>query len=224
MLKAFREWQHRRRLKRYSAMKPQEVFGTIFTGNKWKGAESRSGKGSDLSQTRDLIETLPAFLREHGVRRFLDVPCGDFNWMQHADLSGIDYTGGDIVPGLIEANKRFARDDVRFMVLDLIEDEHPEADLVMVRDCLVHLSFAHARGAIENIRRSPVRWLLTTHFPEATENADIVTGQWRALNLERPPFSFPPPRATLVESLAPVEARPKTLALWSVADLPAMRS
>ena len=27
----------------------------------------------------------------------LDVPCGDFRWMAHVDLSGIIYIGGDII-------------------------------------------------------------------------------------------------------------------------------
>jgi hypothetical protein len=40
-------------------------------------------------------------LRQFEIHSLLDLPCGDFNWMQHVDLQGIKYTGGDIVEALV---------------------------------------------------------------------------------------------------------------------------
>ena len=41
--------------------------------------------------------------------------------------------------------------------------------------------------------RSGIPYLLTTTFPGAAANEEIVTGDWRVLNLEAPPFGLPPP-------------------------------
>ena len=99
----------------------------------------------------------------------------------------------------------------------------PSADLLLCRDCLVHLSFQDAGQALANIRRSTIGYLLTTTFPGEADNQDIVTGDWRPLNLERPPFSFPAPLDRIKEGCTEAGGRfgDKSLALWAVADLPA---
>ncbi len=109
----------------------------------------------------------------------------------------------------------------RFMVLDLTADALPPADLLLCRDCLVHLSHADIRRALENIARSRITCLLTTTFPGGATNEDIVTGDWRPLDLERPPFSFPPPLRLLEEGCTESDGRfaDKSLGLWRVADL-----
>lgn len=216
-------WRARMRERRYGRMTPSQVFARIYQSNRWNGRESVSGRGSDLDQTADVVAGVPALLREIGAASLLDVPCGDFNWMQHADLAGIRYTGGDIVPDLIERNRRrFRREGVSFAVIDLTADDLPDADVLMVRDCFVHLSYDLIGRALENVRRSNITWLLATTFPDAPENRDIVTGQWRRLNLERPPFRFPPPERRIVETYFPAghANHNKSPGLWRVADLP----
>ena len=67
--------------------------------------------------------------------------------MEHVDLSGIEYTGGDIVPSIVEENRRLhARESRRFVKLDLTRDVLPDADVLLCRDCLVHLSYANIRA------------------------------------------------------------------------------
>jgi hypothetical protein len=57
-----------------------------------------------------------------------------------------------------------------------------------------------------------VKYLLTTTFPEAPENRNITTGDFRELNLERAPFRFPRPIASIDDW---IEGHPvKALALW----------
>lgn len=58
-----------------------EFFSNVYQNNLWGSGQSRSGEGSELAWTGDLVEKLPALLRAHGVWRLLDVPCGDFHWM-----------------------------------------------------------------------------------------------------------------------------------------------
>lgn len=206
----------KRRKRRLLAQSPTEVFSGVYGGNKWGGKESRSGKGSDLDATRNLITAIPDMCRRYGVSSMLDVPCGDFNWMQHADLTGIRYRGADIVPDLIAANQlAYSTPNISFEVCDLIEGPVPQADLLHVRDCLVHLSEEHILSALRNIRASNATYLLSTTFPDVQENAKILTGEWRALNLQKPPFNFPEP----IDFIQELHAG-KRLALWKIADLP----
>src|SRR6185295_15560120 len=106
-----------------------------------------------------------------------------------------------IVAEMIERNRRtFGNAQREFHCLDITADKLPRADLVLCRDCLVHLSFKDVFRALENIRRSGARFLLTTTFSKREQNRDIETGNWRPLNLERAPFSMPPPQLIVDDS------------------------
>src|SRR4051812_29418167 len=101
----------------------QAFFERVFQENKWGSHESRSGWGSELRVAKNLVDKLPGALRQLGVSRLLDLPCGDFNWLKEADLSGIDYIGGDIVPQLVETNTAaYVSPSRKFLVLDQVED------------------------------------------------------------------------------------------------------
>lgn len=223
ILSQVREHFRRRKLARLS---PEAVFTDYFRRNKWRDPDSRSGKGSNLKATEELRRLLPPLLHDLGVRSMLDLPCGDFFWMAHVDLTGIDYTGGDIVPDMIAQNsQRHGRPGRKFQVIDLIRGPLPQADLVFVRDCLVHLSHEHVMQALANIRASGSTWLLTTVYPATPVNEDILTGQWRALDLTKAPFNLPAPERLIAEGAAEERGQgpDKHLGLWRVADLPAGR-
>lgn len=199
-----------------------EIFSSIHKKNSWKGKESVSGRGSDLHQTRNIIIALPGIFRDLKIRSLLDIPCGDFHWMSNVPMEGVDYTGADIVPGIIQQNSKAHSNTSRtFIVKNLIAEDLPAADLVFCRDCLVHLSFTDIQSAIRNLCRSGARYLLTTTFTERTENSNIVTGQWRPINLALPPFSFPPPLQVITEGCEEYgnEFADKSLALWTVESL-----
>lgn len=198
------------------------VFTGIYRQRAWTDAESVSGPGSNLAATARLREELPVLLGRLGVRRFLDLPCGDFHWLQHAALGDIHYIGADIVPALVEHNRRAYGSPAReFHVLNLITDPLPAADLLLSRDCLVHLSARDALAALRNIARSEIRHVLLTTFPAIRQNEDVYTGGWRPLNLTLPPFSLPLPETSLRENPAPLPGSlgDKLLGLWPMADL-----
>lgn len=199
-----------------------DTFQHIYQTNHWGGQKSVSGDGADLDQIAGIKEQLPALFRKLRIARLLDLPCGDFHWMQTLDLD-VDYIGGDIIPELISAHQaNFGNDRRNFRLLDLTKDDLPSADLILCRDCLVHLSFEDIFRAIRNLSRNPVTYLLTTTFSECEQNKDIVTGDWRILNLEKPPFNFPPPLLLMNEGCT--EGRgtyaDKCLGLWKISDLP----
>lgn len=202
-----------------SGLNAESVFTDFFRRNKWGGRQSVSGTGSDAQQTRVIVQALPPLLRRLGVRSLLDIPCGDFEWMSRVDLAGIDYTGADIVAPLIEANRRrHARPGVRFEVLDVTRDRLPPVDLVLCRDCLVHLPLAQAQQALANIAASGARYLLTTTFSGRPVNVDIEIGKWRTLNLQQPPFGLPPPLELINEHCTEKDGRfaDKSLGLWAL--------
>ena len=201
----------------------QERFARIHSTNLWSDPETRSGVGSSLDSTRALRAKLPAALKELDTRVLLDVPCGDFGWMQHVDLEGIGYLGGDIVPSIVAENqRRYASETRRFIHLDLTRDLLPDADVLLCRYCFVHLSYANIAAALANIRRSNLRFILMTSFPGRGDNRDVIDGDWRPLDFQAPPFSFPAPRLTIVEECEEENGAyaDKSLVAWSVADLP----
>jgi SAM-dependent methyltransferase len=189
----------------------------------WFDAESRSGTGSSLDATAQLRASLPPLLRRLNARCLLDVPCGDFNWMRHVDLSGIDYTGGDIVESMIEVNReRYATPSRRFVTVDITSGSLPDADVILCRDCLVHFSFANIMAAFRTMKASGARYLLTTTFPSRRDNKDIVDGDWRPLNLAESPFLLPAPQSVILEDCKEEGGAysDKALAVWRVSDLP----
>ena len=203
----------------------QERFARIYSTNLWSDPESKSGVGSRLDSTRVLRAELPMALRQLEARVLLDVPCGDFTWMEHVDLSGIEYIGGDIVPSIVEENRRlYARESVRFVELDLTKDVLPDADILLCRDALVHLSYANIRAVLANVARSNIRFVLMTSFPGRRDNYDVVDGDWRPLDFQAPPFSFPEPRLAIVENCEEEDGSyaDKSLLAWRVEDLPAL--
>jgi len=141
--------------------------------------------------------------------------------MQHVDMEGIQYMGSDIVPQIIESN-RSNFPELQFEVLDLTRDSLPEVDLIICRDCLVHLDYNAINDALKNIKRSNARYLLTTTFNKHTNNHDIVTGDWRPLNLEIAPFKWSHPLHLIDEKCTENdgECSDKMLALWKIEDLP----
>lgn len=199
---------------------PQEiVFAQIFLGGGWGEEASVSGRGSTLEHTTTIRTRLPELLRTFHIRTFLDLPCGDFHWVNHVDLGEVAYVGGDIVKDLAERNNRlYANNRRTFVHVDLIGDQLPPADMLMCRDCLPHLPTREIRRAIANIKRSGIRYLLTSTYPDCRVNEDIPMGKFRRVNLELKPFSFPPPLELLNDSDGVYTD--KSLGLWTVADLP----
>lgn len=205
----------------YFTRKPAErIFTEYYERNQWGDEESVSGSGSNLLETRTIQRDLPVLLRNYGIRSILDIPCGDFNWMREIDLGGIRYFGADIVGRLIDANNsRYGGRNKSFLRRSILTDGLPEADLAFVRDCLVHFSFADVFRALRNLSSSGSKFLLTTTFTGISRNRNIPTGDWRPLNLQKEPFSFPEPIAILREEHPMPEYKDKSLALWRMSDI-----
>jgi hypothetical protein len=198
----------------------EQVFAEIYEKDAWGNYESVSGSGSGLEQTAAVRAELPSLISSLGIRSMLDIPCGDFHWMNTLDLD-VDYTGGDIVAPLIERNKaKYESPKRHFARLDLTRDALPKVDLVFCRDCLPHLTNAEVRRAIAAITKSGSKYLLTTNFDEHTKNIEGATGMWRPINFELPPYSFGPPLRVIDERCPEEGYTDKRLSLWKISELP----
>jgi hypothetical protein len=196
------------------------IFETIYRENSWGGLESRSGNASGLATTARLRSQLPGLIEPLGVGSLLDVPCGDFFWMQHVPLD-MDYIGADIVPAIIESNiRQHAGPRRRFLVLDMVRDALPRTELILCRDVFVHFSFEEALLTLRNFKRTGATYLMTTTFVDWPRNHEATTGSWRPLNLRLPPFNLPEPIAIASERGSEEPYPDKSLGLWRLADIP----
>jgi len=198
-------------------MSHEAVFTRIYRGSEWLSDESRSGPGSELVRTEGLRHELPELLAELGVEVLLDAGCGDFRWMSEAELPVREYIGVEVVPELAaDLQRRYARPGRRFIQADITRDELPQADFVLCREVLVHFPDEDVERALAAFRRTGARWLLATTFTARETNEPIELGAWRTLNLEAPPFSFPPPERTLddIPTRNRELALDKRLGLW----------
>jgi hypothetical protein len=170
-------------------------FTKIYQKNFWGSDESRSGPGSTLGASKNVRATLPIIIKDYSINTIFDAPCGDFNWMQHVLKEvNVEYVGGDIVAPLIESlSQSYSTDKIKFKHVNLVKDAFPKADLMICRDCLFHLSFDDTKSVIKNFLKSEVPLLLTTSHvnKNSFSNMDILTGDWRLIDLFSAPYTFP---------------------------------
>jgi hypothetical protein len=196
----------------------EERFTWIYTSNYWRNEESASGAGSTLDYTKILREELPFLFSQYSIKKILDAPCGDFNWMRHLlQTVDVEYVGADIVSTLIdELNKKYKNGKVSFICVDLVKDALPKSDLMICRDCLFHLSYDDAKSVLKNFISSGTPYLLTTTHTKTDgfRNEDILTGDFRLIDLFSAPYDFPlNPLASIEDWIAPHPER--RMCLWS---------
>lgn len=205
-------------LQKMERARVEALFTAMYQENYWGSRESRSGNGSTEKATRKIRKVLPGIISQYHLTTMLDIPCGDFNWMQLVPMS-IQYTGADIVAEIVSTNRITYGD--KFKHLNLLYDELPCVDLIFCRDCLGHFSISDLKRAILNIIKSGSRYLFATTFPRKENNRTIRTGQWTPYNLQAKPIGFPNPILAVNENCQ--ECYPsftdKSMGLWLIADL-----
>lgn len=200
----------------------EQKFSYFYRNNIFEGKESISGEGSSLDQTIKIRKELTKLFSSLKIKSIIDAPCGDLNWIKHLELSEINYLGIDVVQDIITENRElFSNNNRSFICADLINYVPPKADLILCRDCLVHLSYTDIKKIIRNFKKSGSKYLLTTTFANHKENIDLNNAIWRTLNLEQKPFSFSKPLKLINEGCTEMNNQytDKSLGLWKLADL-----
>ncbi|WP_329581373.1 class I SAM-dependent methyltransferase [Kitasatospora sp. NBC_01250] len=174
----------------------EALFSETYRTNHWGSPESVSGPGSEMRQTEAARAALTSVLARYPIRTVTDAGCGDVNWIRHVD--GFDrldaYLGLDVVPDLVQLNQeRHGSERISFRQADLSRDDIPTADLVIARDCLVHLTHHEVLAFLDRVAASRSTYLLATTYVGEAENRDTTDTQWRPLNLQAAPFHLPEP-------------------------------
>jgi hypothetical protein len=135
----------------------------------------------------------------------VDVGCGDWALGRTLDWTGVDYTGIDIVPDLIESlNARYGSPSLRFVCLNLVSGQLPSADLCVIKDVLQHLSNASVKAFLPKLKEHFKAALVTNDIShtekggwrtfwkseEMEANQDIADGGYRPLRLTAAPFNL----------------------------------
>ena len=186
-------------------------FDAIYRERIWsrigQTSETESGAGSTLKASAVFRKEIERYLAGLPPGVFFDAPCGDFNVMGNVNLPpDWQYLGADIAPSLI-ADLRRKYPGRRFQECDITSDPFPDASVWLCRACLFHLSFADIRKALANFSRSNIALALITTHVGVEQNLDIVTGDYRPLDLTLPPINLPKPRTILkdVTSQTPIQ-------------------
>jgi SAM-dependent methyltransferase len=168
-----------------------DAFRHIYETDHWNGG---SGEGSAVDATDAYRRVLETVVASSDVRTIVDAGCGDWQFSRLVDWAGKRYTGVDIVPEVVAANRAaFALDAVDFVAADIRTDHLPAADLLVCKDVLQHWDVQSVQRFLDR-NRGRYRYALITndlasvHIAPEMLNADIPIGHWRTLDLERPPF------------------------------------
>lgn len=203
-LQAVRTKKKADRFKNYST---QEIFSEVYQKGLWGKSKDPSqlyysGSGShDENITSVYIEKVFEFLDGFcDVPDVVDLGCGDFSIGSKIRQYCNNYVACDIVPQLIEYNRKKHKDlNVDFRILNIITDPLPIAEVVFVRQVFQHLSNEQIQKLIPKLQASYRYLVLTEHLPKSkrfTPNLDKPAGPDTRLGynsgivLTAPPFDL----------------------------------
>jgi len=186
----------------------REIFTHVYQNKLWGVASPEdeslfySGPGSSDPQIVDpYVDAVKRFFSSFPTKKkAVDLGCGDFRVGSRIVDSFDSYTACDVVPELVQFNQRHWRHlAVEFLVVDLVKDEIPTGDVLILRQVLQHLSNDDISKFTQLIPRGFSYLLLTEHLPSEKNflaNGDIVSGTDIRLGggsgvvLTQPPFSM----------------------------------
>ncbi|HLL22573.1 MAG TPA: class I SAM-dependent methyltransferase [Kofleriaceae bacterium] len=183
------------RVVEHDTAKTRAAFDGLYARGLWgKTAEGRgtSGTGSTLSATLLYRTFLQQFLTDKRITSVVDAGCGDWEFSQTINWTGIEYRGFDIVPAVIERNiERFTAPNIQFFEADIVKTDLPRADLLISKHVLQHLPDVSVHEFLEQIDKYP-HVLLINGVHRTTlsaNNADIGPGGYRYLDITKAPFN-----------------------------------
>lgn len=180
-----------------SAPGTKEAFEAVYGSGRWGLADDRrgtSGPGSTMQATLHYRQFLQEFLKSANIKSVVDAGCGDWEFSQSIDWNGIDYKGYDIVPAVIEADKKkYQKPNVQFFVGNVVDDDLPPADLLICKHVLQHIPNADGKKFLA-VQVPKYRHSIIVNSVDmvtlSSENADIKPGDYRPLDITKPPFDM----------------------------------
>ena len=180
------------------------VFTSIFKSKHWAHGDlpdeyiSVSGHGSNINseQSNNLIYSLVEFIKKNNINSILDMPCGDFLWMNKLlkQIEIRNYLGLDIVEEIIDQNiKLYENEHIKFKSCDIVDFETSEDfDLVLMRDFFIHTNNEDIKRILMNIKKMNIKYFAFENY-SVSKNVDVVPGKHRKINLKLDPFNLMEP-------------------------------
>ena len=182
-----------------------------------------SGLGSSPDFAFPYVDFVKNFITTHGIRMTVDIGHGDWAMWRDYKFDDTSYIGFDVATGLSEKNQNVYGNSTRQFVQSTQDTIYPQADLLLIKDVFQHLSNSdiavvaaqfykyryviicndiHVLNFLEKLRFSIQFRTRLNAFrngnpvfkkPKPINNSDIVSGEFRTLDLEskfwRPAFS-----------------------------------
>jgi len=203
----------------------KKIFDTFY---KTKNVNSE-GNNKDLSDSvKNKIKNL---IKYKNIKSVIDLPCGKYLWDKETFGLLDSYHGGDIVGDLIVNNIENHKDkNTQFSVIDILEDNIPSGDLLIVRDLIGSYPLEYGESIIKKIVQSECKYLLSTtiynvldnDFYRTYDNKSVQIGEHYDVSLMSPPFNLPMPEMIIEEDTQVenyISGYRKVLALWKIEDL-----
>ncbi|WP_162815931.1 class I SAM-dependent methyltransferase [Microvirga aerophila] len=183
----------------------REIFSRTYEKKLWGWSGTRkyySGHGShEREVVTGYVNALEHFLVGlAGPKIIVDLGCGDFNVGSRLVHLASKYIACDIVDGLLKENRKlFKYDNLEFKELDLVNDEIPMSDVIIVRQVLQHLSNNDIHKFIDKIHHRCKYLIVTEHLPIRSDflpNIDKPSGPGFRVSFEsgviltEPPFNL----------------------------------
>lgn len=161
----------------FEGMSTRDVMGKIYK-EKWWGGKNidmiyYSGRGSHDKYIIDpYIKSVSSFIKDNDYVT-VDIGCGDFNISKNFYHFSKMYYACDIVSDLIEYNSnKFNDHRLHFKTIDLITDELPKGDVLILRQILQHLSNSNIMKIVPKLY-SYKYLILTEPIPKSKFKSNI---------------------------------------------------
>jgi SAM-dependent methyltransferase len=178
-----------------NAQKVSDEFSQIYKEGRWgknSAGEGTSGVGSVYANAVPYMQMLQDFLQKNHIQSVVDLGCGDWELFKHIPWGDIKYYGYDVVPEIIQKNKKHETKNIHFYCEDAIHTELPKADLLICKDVLEHLPNSFIEDFLKKTKDFKY-CLITNDVTYGTTqgwipNKDIMIGQLRWVELAKKPF------------------------------------
>jgi len=211
--------------KKTKDLNEQECWNELYLQEKDNVEDDKSIwlKNDDINKYSSWTEKhLNVLFDDLKIKSVIDVGCSDCIWQSKMQWDKVKYTGIDIVKEIIEDNK-IKYPHMNFKHSNLIEDECPRADMVIVRNVFLHTSLDSVKKMLSNIKKSGSKYLLASTDFTLEENQETSCIWAIRRNLEIEPFNLSHSVAYIPEILPSIK-KPKApnifLGLYFVDRIP----
>jgi len=137
-----------------------DIFAEIYRNRRWGRRGPASGEGSRRDAAVPFTHYLSGFLAGRPeVRKILDLGCGDLSQWPSEIFKNHLYTGIDLVPNVMKDQiSQLKTLDSNLLPGNFLELNLPAADLVIIKDVLIHLPFSDFQRTINKL--SEYQWIL----------------------------------------------------------------